>query len=95
MTDIPFAKMLEYGIRELIDGKAVNAVLCGGLEDNTTLTATANTNAEDLAVIAWHLLSTAMMKVVLANIDMVKDALDGLECEDNEPEGGYEVGCKE
>ena len=86
MKDIPFAEMLENGIKELLEGKAQNAVLCGRLEDTTVLTAIANTTPEDLAVIAWHLLSTAMMQVVLANIDMIHDALEELKLD--EWEGG-------
>lgn len=79
MNNILFATMLEEGIKHLVDGKAKNAVLCGRLEDGSTLTAFAGMEAEDMAVVAWHILSTAFMDVVLNNIDMVKDALDGLE----------------
>lgn len=79
MSDIPFATMLEKGITTLIDGKAKNAVLCGRLEDGSTLTAFSDMEAEDMAVIAWHILSTAFMDVVLNNIDVIKDALDCLE----------------
>lgn len=81
MNNIPFATMLEKGIETLIEGKAKNAVLCGRLEDGSTLTAFADMEAEDMAVIAWHLISTAMMEVVLNNIEMIKDALDSLEDE--------------
>lgn len=82
MTDIPFATMLESGIKQLIEGKAKNAVLCGKLEDGSTLTAFADMEAEDMAAIAFHILSTAFMDVVLNNIEMVKEALEA--CEDDE-----------
>lgn len=36
---IPYAKMLEDGIKKLTEGKAQNAVLCGLLEDGTTCVA--------------------------------------------------------
>lgn len=76
MSNIPFATMLEKGISTLIEGKAKNAVLCGRLEDGSTLTAFSDMEAEDMAVIAWHILSTAFMAVVINNIGMIKDALD-------------------
>lgn len=84
MNDIPFATMLEKGISTLIEGKAKNAVLCGRLEDGSTLTAFSDMDAEDMAIIAWHILSTAFMDVVISNIDMIKDALDDLEDGDGE-----------
>ena len=83
---IPYAKMLEDGIKKLTEGKAQNAVLCGLLEDGTTCIAYANALPEDLANIACHLLSEAFMRTVVANIDMVKDALDEYECEEGEAE---------
>lgn len=86
MNDIPFATMLEKGIETLIEGKAKNAVLCGRLEDGSTLTAFADMEAEDMAVVAWHILSTAFMDVVLNNIGVIKEALDGLEDEDDAEE---------
>lgn len=79
---IPYAQILEDGIKKLTEGKAQNAVLCGLLEDGTTCVVYANASPEDLANIAWHLLSEAFMRTVIANIDMVKDALD--EYEDGE-----------
>ena len=39
-----------------------------------------------MAVVAWHILSTAFMDVVLNNIGVIKEALDGLEDEDNAEE---------
>ena len=83
---IPYAKMLEDGIKKLTEGKAQNAVLCGLLEDGTTCVAYANASSEDLANIACHLLSEAFMRTVVANIDMVKDALDEYEGEEGETE---------
>lgn len=83
---IPYAKMLEDGIKKLTEGKAQNAVLCGLLEDGTTCVAYANASPEDLANIACHLLSEAFMRTVIVNIDMVKDALDEYEYEDEEGE---------
>lgn len=83
---IPYAKMLEDGIKKLTEGKAQNAVLCGLLEDGTTCVAYANASPEDLANIAWHLLSKAFMRTVIVNIDMVKDALDEYEDEEGEAE---------
>lgn len=83
---IPYAKMLEDGIKKLTEGKAQNAVLCGLLEDGTTCVAYANASPEDLANIAWHLLSEAFMRTVIVNIDMVKDALDEYENEEGEAE---------
>lgn len=76
---IPYAKMLEDGIKKLTEGKAQNAVLCGLLEDGTTCVAYANASPEDLANIACHLLSEAFMRTVIVNIDMIKDALDEYE----------------
>ena len=73
---IPYAEILEDGIKNLAKGKAQNAVLCGLLEDGTTCVAYANASPEDLANIACHLLSEAFMRTVVANIGMVKDALD-------------------
>lgn len=84
MNDIPFATMLEKGISTLIEGKAKNAVLCGRLEDGSTLTAFSDMDAEDMAIIAWDILSTAFMDVVISNIDMIKDALDDFEDEEDE-----------
>ena len=83
---IPYAKMLEDGIKKLTEGKAQNAVLCGLLEDGTTCVAYANASPEDLANIACHLLSEAFMRTVIVNIDMVKDALDEYEDEEGEAE---------
>lgn len=83
---IPYAKMLEDGIKKLTEGKAQNAVLCGLLEDGTTFVAYANASPEDLANIAWQLLSEAFMRTVIVNIDMVKDALDEYENEEGEAE---------
>lgn len=85
---IPYAGILEDGIRKLTEGKAQNAVLCGLLEDGTTCVAYANASPEDLANIACHLLSEAFMRMVIANIGMVKDALDEYEDE----EGGESNG---
>ena len=86
MSDkIPYARMLEDGIKKLTEGKAQNAVLCGLLEDGTTCVAYANASPE-LANIACHLLSEAFMRTVIANIDMVKDALDEYEGEEGEAE---------
>lgn len=61
---IPYAKMLEDGIKKLTEGKAQNAVLCGLLEDGTTCVAYANASPEDLANIACHLLSEAQLSVM-------------------------------
>lgn len=83
---IPYAKMLEDGIKKLTEGKAQNAVLCGLLEDGTTCVAYANASPEDLANIACHLLSGAFMRTVIVNIDMIKDALDEYEDEEGEAE---------
>lgn len=83
---IPYAKMLEDGIKKLTEGKAQNAVLCGLLEDGTTCVAYANASPEDPANIACHLLSEAFMRTVIVNIDMVKDALDEYEDEEGEAE---------
>lgn len=83
---IPYAGMLEDGIKKLTEGKAQNAVLCGLLEDGTTCVAYANASPEDLANIACHLLSEAFMRTVIVNIDMVKDALDEYEDEEGESE---------
>lgn len=83
---IPYAEMLEDGIKKLAEGKAQNAVLCGLLEDGTTCVAYANASPEDLANIACHLLSESFMRTVVANIDMVKDALDEYENEEGEAE---------
>ena len=85
---IPYAGILDDGIRKLTEGKAQNAVLCGLLEDGTTCVAYANASPEDLANIACHLLSEAFMRMVIANIGMVKDALDEYEDE----EGGESNG---
>lgn len=82
MANIPFAEMLEDSIKTLTDHEAQNAVVCGVLKDGSVMTAFANMVAEDKAIIAWHILSTAMMEVVLANIDTIKAAIDELE-EDN------------
>lgn len=82
MTDIPFADVLEDAIKELTDGKAQNVAICGRLKDGAMLTAFANTVAEDKAIIAWHILSTALMEVVLNNIDLIKEALDEYEEDD-------------
>ena len=81
---IPYAEILEDGIKNLTEGKAQNAVLCGLLEDGTTCVAYANALPEDLANIACHLLSEAFMRTVIANIDMVKDALDEYKDEQGE-----------
>lgn len=79
---IPYAEILEDGIKNLTKGKAQNAVLCGLLEDGTTCVAYANASPEDLANIACHLMSEAFMRVVIANIGIVKDALDEYEDEE-------------
>ena len=68
---IPYAEILEDGIRKLTEGKAQNAVLCGLLEDGTTCVAYANASPEDLANIACHLLAEAFIRMVIANIGMV------------------------
>lgn len=81
---IPYAEILEDGIKNLTEGKAQNAVLCGLLEDGTTCVAYANASPEDLANIACHLMSEAFMRTVIANIGMVKDALDEYEDEEGE-----------
>ena len=79
---IPYAEILEDGIKNLTKGKAQNAVLCGLLEDGTTCVAYANASPKDLANIACHLMSEAFMRVVIANIGMIKDALDEYEDEE-------------
>ena len=79
---IPYAEILEDGIKNLTEGKAQNAVLCGLLEDGTTCVSYANASPEDLANIACHLMSEAFMRTVIANIGIVKDALDEYEDEE-------------
>ena len=71
-----------FGVKVIEDA----LVMCGVLEDGTTCVAYANASPEDLANIACHLLSEAFMRTVVANIDMVKDALDEYECEEGEAE---------
>ena len=83
MTDIPFAETLEEGIKTLVEGDAQNVAICGRLGDGSALTAFANMNAEDKAVIAWHIFSSAMMDVVLNNADFVKEAIDALAEDDD------------
>ncbi len=80
--NIPFAEMLEDGIKKLTYGNAQNAVLCGLLEDGTTCVGFSNASAEDLANIALHLLAEAIMQMILSNIDVVADAISEYEREE-------------
>lgn len=77
------AKWLEEAVRLFIENDKESKVTCGALvmqqENGNTMTGTFNCDINDKAVLAFNLISDALMEIVCANVDRVKDAIEELE----------------
>lgn len=72
----PYAEWLELVLRKLFEGKPASIGLCATLEDGSTMTAYYQCDAQDKAVFAHHIQNDVTMDVILANIDLLRDALE-------------------
>lgn len=77
---------LENGLRTILESKAEHTCICSILPSGDVFTGYYNCCSTDKAMIAHNINSDAMLDVVLANIEQVKDALDDLE-EESEGSG--------
>lgn len=76
IKNAPYAEWLEECIRTLFCEAPVRIGLCATLEDGSTMTAYYQCDAQDKAVFAHHIQNDVTMDVILANIDMLRDALE-------------------
>ena len=90
MTDItekPYAEWLEDTIRTIMESKPVSMAFCARTEDGLTLTGYYNADAEDMAVMAHHMYSDAMLDVMKHNASEIIAAAE----DDNEEESDGET----
>ena len=78
INEIPFAEWLEDGLRTIFESGTDKIALCALLPDGTVMTGYHNLCAQDKAIIAHNIQSDITMDVVLANIDLIRDALEGV-----------------
>ena len=76
ISETPYAEWLEESIKTIFEQNPDRIAICATLSDGDTLTAYYNCCAEDKAIFSHHINSDAMLDVVLANIDIIKEELD-------------------
>lgn len=79
VNEIPFALWMEESIQTIVEQKAKKICICAILPDGSVFTGYAGMDAQDKAIVAHHINSDVTMDIVLANIETVKEALEGLE----------------
>ena len=74
-----FAAWLEEGVAALFgSGKKIkSACIVAMLEDDSSITAYFQADAQDMAVFAHKIDSDIIMEIITKNIDIIKDALEG------------------
>lgn len=78
INEIPFAEWLEDGLRTIFESGTDKIALCALMPDGIVLTGYHNLCTQDKAIIAHNIQSDITMDVVLANIDQIRDALEGV-----------------
>ena len=77
---------LEGSIKALIDSDPVSAAVVAQRRDGSVLTGYFHADAQDKAIFAHNVNADAMLDIVLGNIDLVQDALDALNDDDESDE---------
>lgn len=81
-TGSPYAEWLEDIVETIFREKPECIAIGAKLASGDTMTGYYQCGVEDKAVLAHHIQSDAMLDMVLNNIDLIRDALD--EYEENE-----------
>lgn len=78
IEEAPYAEWLEGLLRTIFERNPKSMALVATLEDDTTLTGYYMADAQDKAVFAHHIQSDAVLDTVLANADLIKEAIEGV-----------------
>lgn len=73
-NDIELAAWAEDTLRFLIENKIVRACFVMTLESGETATSYFNADAEDMAIMAHHIQSDAVLEIVKHNGDVIREA---------------------
>ena len=78
----PYAEFLETVVRGIFDTQPDKIAFVASLPNGETLTAYYKSDAQDKAVFAHHIYSDSVMDVVVANVGLLKEAMDAYEEEE-------------
>lgn len=75
--NVPFAEWVEGLARSAFELKPAKMAFVATLTNGETKTAYYNAYAEDKAVFAHHIQSDVVMDIVIANADILREAMEG------------------
>ena len=81
ISRLPYLEWLEATLKVVVESKPSAIGIVTIEESGNVLTGFWNADAQDKAIMAHNMNAEAMLDVVLNNIGMVRDALDGLDDE--------------